>query len=73
MSKWLQEEIQISSKEKDWGNRAANLRAAKHRLESFAAPMGRMILNVEPVFDVAQTIISRRPNSPEAQDSSSLP
>jgi hypothetical protein len=47
---------------------AANLKAAKHRFESFAAPLGRMLLHLEEFLDVVQETCDERTASKEAGD-----
>ena len=47
---------------------AANLHAAKHRFESFAAPLGRMLLHLEEFLDEVQETCDERGNSKEAED-----
>ena len=44
---WLQEAIDRGS-----GPQTSSLSAAKHRFASFAKPMGRFILNLQPMFEV---------------------
>jgi hypothetical protein len=45
---------------------AANLKAAKHRFESFAAPLGRMLLHLEEFLDEVQETCDDRGQSAEA-------
>ena len=47
---------------------AANLKAAKHRFESFAAPLGRMLLHLEEFLDEVQETCDDRGQSAEAID-----
>ena len=47
---------------------AANLKAAKHRFESFAAPLGRMFLHLEEFLDQVQETCDERGQSKEAED-----
>lgn len=47
---------------------AANLKAAKHRFESFAAPLGRMLLHLEEFLDEVQETCDDRGGSTEAED-----
>ena len=47
---------------------AANLKAAKHRFESYAAPLGRMLLHLEEFLDVVQETCDDRGGSNEAAD-----
>ena len=46
---------------------AANLKAAKHRFESFAAPLGRMFLHLEEFLDEVQETCDDRGQSEEAE------
>ena len=46
----------------------ANLKAAKHRFESFAAPLGRMLLHLEEFVDEVQETRDDRVQSTEARD-----
>ena len=47
---------------------AANLNAAKHRFESFAAPLGRMLLHLEEFLDEVQETCDDRGQSTESRD-----
>ena len=50
---WLQEAIDRGS-----GPQTSSLSAAKHRFASFAKPMGRFILNLQPMFEVLHKILA---------------
>ena len=50
------------------GGRAANLKAAKHRFESFAAPLGRMLLHLDAFLELMQEVSDERAKSQEGQD-----
>lgn len=50
------------------GGSAANLNAAKHRFESFSAPLGRMLLHLEEFLDEVQETCEDRGNSKEGDD-----
>jgi hypothetical protein len=54
---WLRLKVQESG---ETANNAASLRAAKHRFESMAKPLGRMLLHISPFLDVVQDIITKR-------------
>ena len=63
----LRRRIQESSEGSSVGS-AANLKAAKHRFESFAAPLGRMLLHLEEFLDEVQETCDDRGASKEAED-----
>ena len=55
----------------DYGEkRAMNLKGAKHRLESYVAPMGRVIDNIRSVYKTAQSI-ARQTSKAAAADARS--
>lgn len=66
-SEWLNLRIKELG-DTPWGTAATNLRAAKHRFESFATPLGRMMRNIMAVMDTAEEIAKRRSGMPEARD-----
>ena len=47
---------------------SANLNAAKHRFESYAAPLGRSLQHLEEFLDVVQEICDERGSSKEGCD-----
>lgn len=49
------------------GGSAANLHAAKHRFESFAGPLGRMLLHLEEFLELVQEICDERQESDEGR------
>ena len=49
------------------GGSAANLHAAKHRFESFAGPLGRMLLHLEEFLELVQEICDERHESDEGR------
>jgi hypothetical protein len=57
-------------KEKDAapGGKAANLNAAKHRFESFAAPLGRMHIHLDEFLDMVQEVCDERRGTVEGQN-----
>ena len=65
-TQWLDEQIQQVGGP---GANARNLSAAKHRFESHAKPLCRMLLHFEAVLDTAQKIAQRRSGA-EASDAS---
>ena len=60
--------VRIKSLEDSKVGTAANLKAAKHRFESFAAPLGRMLLHLEEFLDLVQETCDMRGDSKEADD-----
>jgi hypothetical protein len=42
------------------GPKCSNLRAAKHRFETFSKPLGRMVLHLKAIFATAQKVVSVR-------------
>lgn len=63
----LKRRIKAASEGSSVGS-AANLKAAKHRFESFAAPLGRMLLHLEEFLDEVQETCDDRGASKEAED-----
>ena len=49
-----------------------NMRAAKHRFESWAKPLGRFSIYRNAVISTAEVITTTRPNTPEAEDANNF-
>jgi hypothetical protein len=62
ISGWLQKQVRSD------GGVASALRAAKHRFESYATPLGRMIRHIRSFLDVVEDVVRRRAGTTEGHD-----